>query len=86
MNLSNEMQKLIDGHRKDIDEDNPRDFIDHFLIEMGNSAEENTSVNVKDQDEKLRTILIDIFIVSISNSESIMTITIREGQQQLPMS
>ena len=80
------MQKLIDGHRKDIDEDNPRDFIDHFLIEMGNSAEENTSVNVKDQDEKLRTILIDIFIVSISNSESIMTITIREGQQQLQMS
>jgi len=72
-NLSNEMQKLIDGHRKDIDEDNPRDFIDHFLIEMGNMAEENTSVDVKDQDEKLRTILIDIFIGGTATTANVLS-------------
>ena len=65
-NLSDGMQDLIERHRKDIDEDNPRDFIDCYLIEMSNKEEEKTFTNVGDQDEKLRTILIDIFIVSFS--------------------
>ena len=65
-NLSDGMQDLIERHRQDIDEDNPRDFIDCYLIEMSNKEEEKTFTNVGDQDEKLRTILIDIFIVSFS--------------------
>jgi hypothetical protein len=62
-NLSDGMQDLIKSHRKDIDEDNPRDFIDCFLKEMSNRKEEKTFTTLEDQDEKLRTILIDIFIV-----------------------
>ena len=70
LNISNSMQELIDEHKKDIDMDNPRDFIDCFLIEMENQEDDKKSLNVEDQEEKLRTILIDIFIVSISSLEN----------------
>ena len=32
--LSNAMKDPIEKHREDIDEGNPRDFIDGFLVEM----------------------------------------------------
>ena len=67
MNISNAMQELIEDHKKDLDEDNPRDLIDYFLIEMANSDDEMESMYVEDEEEKLRTLIIDIFIVSTAS-------------------
>ena len=61
--MSDEIQDLIENHKGTLDVDDPRDFIDHFLIEM-NDIEIN-EIDIEDQEEKLRTLIIDIFIVSI---------------------
>ena len=45
--------------------DNPKDLIDYFLIKFENNNEELTFLDVEDQEEKLRTLIIDILIVSI---------------------
>ena len=64
LDISNKIQDLIEAHKKDLDVDNPRDFIDYFLIDMKNSEDVMDSQDVEDQEEKLRTLIIDIFGVS----------------------
>ena len=58
--LSSEIQVLIEKHKEDLDVHNPRDFIDYFLVDMENKFD----LDEEDQEEKLRTLIIDIFIVS----------------------
>ena len=58
--LSSEIQVLIEKHKEDLDVNNPRDFIDYFLVDM----EHKFDLDEEDQEEKLRTLIIDIFIVS----------------------
>ena len=62
--LSDEIQDLVENHKETLDVDNPRDFIDYFLIEM-NDNEEFIEIGIEDLEERLRTLIIDIFIVSI---------------------
>ena len=62
--LSDEIQDLVENHKETLDVDNPRDFIDYFLIEM-NDNEEFNEIGIEDLEERLRTLIIDIFIVSI---------------------
>ena len=62
--LSDEIQDLIESHKETLDVVNPRDFIDYFLIEM-NDTEELNEIGIEDLEERLRTLIIDIFIVSI---------------------
>jgi hypothetical protein len=63
--LSQEIQDLIETHKNYLDVDNPKDFIDYFLIKMENNTEELTFLDVEDQEDKLRTLIVDILLVSI---------------------
>lgn len=38
--LQDFIRKELEGHKKDLDRSNPRDYIDAFLIEMENVCEE----------------------------------------------
>lgn len=58
--LINAVQDLIEEHKKYHNGDKPKDFIDHFLVEMLNSSVE---LNVEDQEDQLRTLIIDIVAV-----------------------
>ena len=58
--LSSEIQVLIEKHKEDLDVNNPRDFIDYFLVDM----EHKFDLDEEDQEERLRTLIIYIFIVS----------------------
>ena len=67
--LSQEIQDLIETHKDDLDVDNPKDLIDYFLIKIENNNEELTNLDVEDQEEKLRTLIIDILSVSSLTSQ-----------------
>ena len=58
--LINTVQELIEEHKKYHNGDKPKDFIDHFLVEVLNSS---VKLNVADQEDQLRTLIIDIVAV-----------------------
>ena len=60
-----EIQDIIETHKTDLDMDNPEDLIDFFLINMEKDMKVNY-VNIEEEEEKLRTLVIDIFMVSIN--------------------
>eukprot|EP00092_Neocalanus_flemingeri_P026680 GFUD01028927.1.p1 GENE.GFUD01028927.1~~GFUD01028927.1.p1 ORF type:complete len:507 (+),score=66.69 GFUD01028927.1:38-1558(+) len=68
--LSNAMQDLIDTHKKDLDVNNPKDFIDYYLVNMANNE---NGVDIEDQEEKLRTLIIDIFMNGESSTASVLS-------------
>ncbi len=53
------MQDLIDGHKKAIDYDDPKDFVDHFLVEQ--KKEENNPETTFTNTQLLATIS-DLFL------------------------
>ena len=63
--ISQEIQNLIETHKEHLDVDNPKDLIDHFLIKIENNNEELPFLDVEDQEEQLRTLIIDVLLVSI---------------------
>ena len=62
--LCDEIQSLIEVHKKSFDAENPRDLIDHWLVRVENDKESGNDLNEEKEDEMLRTLIIDIFIVS----------------------
>jgi hypothetical protein len=59
--LINKTQKQIDKHKEVSAVKNPKDVIDHSLVEMANTHEETV---VEDPEDRLRTLIIDIVTVS----------------------
>jgi len=70
--LSDEIQDLIENHKETLDVDNPRDLIDHFLIDM-NGTEEINEIDIEDKEEKLRTLIIDIFLGGDASTSSVLS-------------
>ena len=66
--LCGEIQDIIKTHKKDLDVDNPVDLIDYFLIKMEKKRKVIDLVNIEEEEEKLRTLVIYIFIVSMNLS------------------
>ena len=59
--LINAVHELIEEHKKNHNGDKPKDFIDHFSVEMLNSSAE---LYGEDQEDQLRTLIIDIVAVN----------------------
>ena len=54
--LSSEIQVLIEKHKEDLDVNNPRDFIDYFLVAMENRLdldEEDQEENIQDNNHRV---------------------------------
>lgn len=60
--LKSQSQEFIDEHKHTIDPDDPRDLLDHYLLEMGKTSEDKESEYHKSFfEEQLKFFIIDIF-------------------------
>ena len=60
------IKEIIEEHKKSIDKDNPRDFIDVYLIEMQNPQQ----IEVEFSEEELGSILLDFFHAGTETSST----------------
>ncbi|XP_054646489.1 cytochrome P450 2J6-like [Dunckerocampus dactyliophorus] len=65
-NISDFISEEVKRHKRDLDPNNPRDYIDSFLIEMKNHSEDNQSFN----DKNLVLCAMDLFLAGTETTAS----------------
>ena len=67
MDLFDDIKNIIiapsmDEHKKSMDSENPRDFMDVYLTQVKNTSDTNSSFHGKKGEESLIATMIDLFL------------------------
>ena len=71
--LKNMMLKSIENHKKTIDTNEPRDYIDKYLIEIENTKDPNSSFFGANGIENLAANLLDLFLAGSETTSTTLT-------------
>jgi cytochrome P450 family 2 subfamily J len=71
--MMNLMKKSIQNHKETLDANEPRDYIDKYLIEIDNTKDPNSSFFRENGIENLAASLVDLFIAGSETTSTTLT-------------
>ena len=86
MDLFDDIKNVIvapsmNEHKKSMDPENPRDFMDVYLTQVKNTSDPNSSFHGKKGEESLISTMIDLFLAGNINSTSALFFSFRPNGQ-----